>query len=450
MVISAAVSTASGEVNRPTARIRAHFPSGGLRLASRRGRPRRECGSLGVMSDSGAPMLFGPAFDANPSPAYDWLRAHSPVHRVEFPGGAWAWLITRYQDAVAALENPTLAKNPQKGNPQWQRSGMGLPLDHRPSLVAHLVNADPPEHARLRKAVAGAFGARRMHRLRERAQQVTEGLLETMHARGHGDLVAELAYPLPITIICDMLGVPEADREPLRHWAVVIDSSDDSDNNTVLAATDALDELVGQIVAGKRQDPGADLVSDLLAAQQQGLLTANEVTSTVFVILIGGHETTVGLIGSAALALLTHPEHAEHARTDPAALAAVTEETLRRDSPLQNATWRFPTEPLELGGQPMNPGDPILISLLAANRDPERFADPTEFRPGRPQRHIAFGIGPHICIGAALARMQGEVALGTLLRRFPTLELAATPESLRWWPSPITRGLYELPVRIRD
>lgn len=402
------------------------------------------------MSDSGVPQLFGPAFDVNPSPAYDWLRAHSPVHRVDFPGGAWAWLITRYDDAVTALENPLLAKSPRKGNPQWQRSGMGLPLDHRPSLVAHMVNADPPDHARLRKAVAGAFGARRMRRMRERSQQVTDGLLDQLQARGHGDLVAELAYPLPIAIICDLLGVPEADREPLHHWALVIDSSDDSDNSKVLAATDALDELVGRIVEGKRRDPGPDLVSDLIAKQEQGLLTADEVTSTAFVILIGGHETTVGLIATASLALLTHPEHADRARTDPAALAAVIEESLRRDSPLQNATWRFPTEPLELGGQSMSPGDPVLISLLAANRDPARFTDPTAFHPGRPQRHIAFGIGPHICIGAALARMQGEVALGAVLRRFPTLELATAPERLRWWPSPITRGLYELPVRIGD
>jgi cytochrome P450 len=408
----------------------------------------RSGGSLNSMSDSSAPPLFGPAFDADPSPAYDWLRANSPVHRVDFPGGAWAWLITKYDDAVAALENPVLAKNPVRADPRWQQSEMGLPLDHRPSLVASMINADPPDHARLRRSVTGAFTTRRIRRLREHAQQLTNDMLDRIAARGYGDLVTELAYPLPMAIICDLLGVPEADRELLHHWALVIDSSDGNDNSKVRQATDVLDELVSQLVERKRRDPGPDLVSELIAQQEQGTLSTDEVTSTVFLILIGGHETTVGLIGTGSLALLTHPEHAVRARSDPAALPEMIEETLRLDSPLQNATWRFPTEPVELGGQPMNPGDPILVSLLAANRDPSRFPDPTEFRPGRKQRHIAFGTGPHTCIGAALARLQGEVALGTMLRRFPTLELAVTPETLRWWPSPITRGLYELPVRI--
>jgi cytochrome P450 len=287
-----------------------------------------------------------------------------------------------------------------------------------------------------------------MRPLRQHAQQLTDEMLGRIHRRGHGDLVTELAYPLPMAIICDLLGVPEADREDLHHWALVIDSSDDSAGNNVRQATDALDELVGALVERKRRDPRPDLISDLIAQQEQGVLTADEVTSTAFLILIGGHETTVGLIGTASLALLTHPEHAERARADPTALAEVIEETLRLHSPLQNATWRFPTEPLELGGQPMNPGDPVLVALLAANRDPARFADPTEFRPGRAERHIAFGLGPHICVGAALARLQGEVAIGTLLRRFQDLELAEAPENLRWWPSPITRGLFELPVRV--
>ncbi|QUQ68648.1 cytochrome P450 family protein [Kutzneria sp. CA-103260] len=395
-----------------------------------------------------APLLFGPAFDADPSPAYDWLRVHSPVHRVDFPGGAWAWLITRYDHAVEALRHPALAKNPALADERWQRSEMGLPLDHRPSLVASVINRDGADHARLRKSVTGAFTPRRIRPLREHAERLTVEFLDRIADRGHGDLVTELAYPLPMAVICDLLGVPESDREELHRWALVIDSSDDTEGDNVRAATDALDGLVAALVERKRREPGPDLVSDLIAQQERGELTADEVTSTAFLILIGGHETTVGLIGSAALALLTHPEHADRARTDPAVLEEVVEETLRLHSPLQNATWRFPTEQVEIGGQRINPGDPVLVSVLAANRDPERFEHPTQFRLGREERHIAFGVGPHICLGAALARLQGEIAIGTMLHRCPGLELAEDPATLRWWPSPITRGLYNLPVWI--
>ncbi|MFI9380760.1 cytochrome P450 [Kutzneria sp. NPDC052558] len=395
-----------------------------------------------------APPLFGPAFDADPSPAYDWLRAHSPVHRVDFPGGASAWLITRYDDAVEALRHPALAKNPELADERWRRSEMGLPLDHRPGLVASVINRDGADHARLRRAVTGAFTPRRIRPVREHAERLTVQLLDRIAERGHGDLVVELAYPLPMAVICDLLGVPESGREELHHWALVIDSSDDTDGSLVREATDALEVLVRALVEGKRRNPGPDLVSDLIAQQERGELTADEVTSTAFLILIGGHETTVGLIGSAALALLTHPEHADRARTDPGVLAEVIEETLRLHSPLQNATWRFPTAPVEIGGQRIEPGDPVLVSVLAANRDPARFDRPTEFVLGRRQRHVAFGLGPHICIGAALARIEGEIAIGTMLRRLPGLELAVDPDSLRWWPSPITRGLYNLPVRI--
>ncbi|RZQ64915.1 cytochrome P450 [Amycolatopsis suaedae] len=328
---------------------------------------------------------------------------------------------------------------------------MGLPLDHRPTLASHMINADPPDHARLRKACAGAFTARRMELLRERTQRLTEDRLAAIRERGHGDLVAELAYPLPIAIICDLIGIPEHAREEVHRWAMVIDSSDDSDNTKVAEATDALERLVTEVVAAKRNEPGTDLISDLIKQETEGKLTADEVVSTAFLVLIGGHETTVGLVATSALALLTHPEQAERARVDPKHRTAVIEETLRLHSPLQNATWRFPTRELEIGGRTMRPGDPILISLLAANRDPSAFDEPDTFRPGerdRTRKHIAFGLGPHICIGAALARIQGDVVVETLLRLLPDAKLAVPEDELRWWPSPITRGLYELPIEL--
>ncbi|MFC0438386.1 cytochrome P450 [Kutzneria buriramensis] len=396
------------------------------------------------MADSAAPALFGPAFDADPSPAYDWLRINSPVHRVDFPGGTWAWLITRHDNAVEALTHPALAKNPDFADPGWRRSEMGLPLDHRASLVANMINRDGVDHKRLRRAVTGAFTARRLRPLRERAQRLSDEFLDRIADRGHGDLVRELASPLPMAIICDLLGVPEAGRSELHHWTLVIDDV----HGDVRRATDELDKLVATLVEHKRLYPGPDLISDLIAQQDRGELTPDEVTSTAFLILISGQETTAGMLGSAALGLLTHPVEADRARDDPAAVSAVVEETLRLHSPVQNATWRFAREAVEIGGQVFRAGDPVLVSVLAANRDPARFQGADEFRPGREERHIAFGAGPHVCIGAALARLQGEIALGAVVRRLPGLELACGVGELRWWPSPIIRGLYELPVRV--
>ncbi|MFJ1766053.1 cytochrome P450 [Amycolatopsis sp. NPDC088138] len=398
----------------------------------------------------GEPALFGPDFDRDPSPAYTWLRERPP-HRLEFPNGVAAWLITRYDDALVALDHPALLKSPFAGNEEWQRAEMGLPLDHRPSLATNMINTDPPDHTRLRRACAGAFAPRRMAKLRERTQRVTDSLLDVVEARGHGDLVTELAYPLPIAIICDLLGVPESYREAVHEWSLVIDSADDSDGSKVREATDALERLVTEVVDVKRAEPDTDLVSDLVAQQAEGLLNADEVTSTAFLILIGGHETTVGLIATGALALLTHPDEAGRARRDPAHRAAVIEETLRLHAPLQNATWRFPAEDVEIGGRLMRPGDPILVSVLAANRDPAAFTDPDEFRPGQrsgDRRHVAFGAGPHLCIGAALARLQADVTFETVLRRLPTARLSVPEEELTWWPSPITRGLFHLPIEL--
>ncbi|WP_245976475.1 cytochrome P450 family protein [Amycolatopsis palatopharyngis] len=404
------------------------------------------------MTDSGAgtsetPELTGPQFDRNPSPAYAYLREHSPVHRLPLPGGAYYWLITRYEDALPALTDSRLAKSPAKGNAAWRQSGMGLPLDHRPSLGSHMINADGEKHSRLRKLVAGAFAPRRMERLRRRAQAVTDDLLDQIEPRAQADLVRDLAFPLPICMISDLLGIPESEREPLQRWVAVLDSSDqDSSVADLLDVTDEIDNFLTGVVDYKRRSPGEDLISDLLRQQRAGLLTNDELTSMAFLLLVGGHETTVALIGNATLALLMHPEQADGARVDPNMVSQVVEESLRIDSPTQNATWRFPLEPVTIGGQLIQPGDPILVSLLAANRDPAHFADPDTFNLMRSARHIAFGAGPHVCIGAALARLEGQVAVGTVFRRFSELALAVPTEQLRWWPSPIMRGLYSLPV----
>lgn len=393
------------------------------------------------------PELSGPDFDRNPSPAYQYLREHCPAYRIPLPGDAFAWLITRYDDAVAALSDPRLSKDPNKASAAWRRSGMGLPLDHRPSLASHMVNTDPPQHGRLRRLVANAFTPKRMESLRTRTQEVTDQLLDRIAPAGHADMVESLAYPLPIAIICDLLGIPEHDRDSIQQWVAVLDSSDQHTSyGDLLAVTDAMDSFLAEQVAAKRQHPTDDLLSELVTRQREGAISQDEVTSMAFLLLIGGHETTTALISNALLAVLVHTELAERARVDLTVVPGIIEESLRLDSPIRNATWHFPTEPITIAGQAMQPGDPILISLLAANRDPAAFDDADAFSIGRAGRHIAFGHGPHACIGAALARMEGQIAIGTVLRSFPQLRLAVAASELDWWPSPIMRSLYALPV----
>lgn len=395
------------------------------------------------------PALTGPDFDRNPSPGYAWLRHHAPAARISIGTDAFAWLITRYEDAIPALSDPRLAKSPDKANEAWRAANKGLPLDHRPSLASHAVNADGEQHTRLRKLVTGYFTASRMRRLRDRTQQVTDDLLDRVMTAGHAEIVHDLAYPLAITIICDLLGIPEAQRAPIESWVAVIDSNDQHQTCGDLATvTNDIDRFFAEIVTAKRREPGVDLISNLIAQQDAGSITDDEITSMAFLLLIGGHESTVGLIVNTTLSLLTHPEQADKIRSDDNAVTAVIEESLRFDSPNRNATWRFPTESVTIAGQEMQPGDPILISLLAANRDPSAFADPDTFSPGRRGRHVAFGSGPHTCIGAALARMEGQIALTTLFRRFPGLRLAARADELDWWPSKIMRSLYALPVAL--
>ncbi|HEX5113639.1 MAG TPA: cytochrome P450 [Pseudonocardiaceae bacterium] len=393
------------------------------------------------------PELSGQEFDRNPSPAYQYLRDHCPAYRMPLSGGAFAWLITRYDDAVAAMADSRLSKSPDNASAAWRRSGMGLPLDHRPSLASHMVNADPPEHGRLRRLVAGAFAPKRMESLRTRTQQVADRILDRIAPARRADLVESLAYPLPITIICDLLGIPEHDRGSIQQWVAVLDSSGQhTSHSDLLTVTDAMDSFLAAQVAAKRRLPGDDLISELLSKQHVGAISDDEITSMAFLLLIGGHETATALISNALLALLVHRDLADAARAELDLVPQIIEESLRLDSPIRNATWHFPIEPVVIAGQVMQTGDPILVSLLAANRDPAAFDDADEFQIGRAARHIAFGHGPHACIGAALARMEGQIAISTVLRALPHLRLAAPSDELQWWPSPIMRSLYALPV----
>lgn len=371
-------------------------------------------------------MFFSKQFFADPHPVQAQLRVEAPVHRVRIPGGRSVWVVTRYADARAALTDPRLAK--------------GIDPDEPP--ISHMLNNDPPEHTRLRRPLARAFTARRVEQLRPRIEEIADELLDALAGRDEVDLIAEFALPLPVTVICELLGVPERDRPELRAWSTALTN----DNRRAAQAVGfAMTRYFAQLVRAKQADPGDDLLSALVVdtADQLG---DHELMSTAVLLLTAGHETTVRLIANGTLALLRHPDQLAALRTDRSRLPAAVEELLRFDGPLNTATARITTEPVEIGGVLIPEGARVFIGLSSANRDPDRFPDPDELDLDRqPGGHIAFGHGIHHCVGAPLARLEGEIAFGKLLDRFPKLALAT--DDLVYRPSRLFRSLVALPVR---
>ena len=402
-----------------------------------------------------APELFTWEFAANPYPAYAWLRRHAPVHRATLPSGVEAWLVTRYADARLALADARLSKNPVNHSSQAHRTGrVGIPGERNADLMTHLLNIDPPDHTRLRRLVAKAFTPRRVALFEPRVRELTDRLIDGFADRGEADLIHEFAFPLPIYAICDLLGVPAEDQDDFRDWAGMMLRHGKGPRGGVGRAVKRMRTYLAELIHRKRADLGDDLISDLIRASDHGEhLTENEAAAMAFILLFAGFETTVNLIGNGLYALLTHPEQraglqASLARGETAPLAAAVEELLRYDGPVELATWRFATSPITLGGQRIEVGDPVLVVLAAADRDPARFEQPDLLDLNRRDNpHLGFGLGIHYCIGAPLARLEAQYALGELLRRLPDLALAAEPEELRWRGGLIMRGLRQLPVR---
>ncbi|CAM5245997.1 MULTISPECIES: cytochrome P450 family protein [Streptomyces] len=383
----------------------------------------------------------GDALRRDPHPVYARLRERGPVHRVRLatPGGAWeTWLVVGYEEARAALADQRLAKDIAK-------TGF-VPLDEQ-LIGKYLLVADPPQHTRLRGLVARAFTMRRVELLRPRIRQITDELLDDMLPRGHADLVDSLAYPLPITVICELLGVPEMDRAEFRKISTEVVAPTGTDSGR--AATVRLAEYLTELIEDKRcAGPTGDLLGDLVrtTAEDGDRLSMDELRGMAYLLLIAGHETTVNLIGNAVLALLTHPDQLAALRADPTLLDAAVEETLRWEGPVETATYRYAAEPLEIAGTGIGRGDDVLIGLTAAQRDGARFADPDRFDIRRDTRgHLAFGHGIHYCLGAPLARLEAGIALGALLDRAPGLTLDGEPGE--WLPGMLMRGVRSLPVR---
>lgn len=409
------------------------------------------------------PPLFDRSFAADPYPAYAWLREHSPVHRTELPSGVEAWLVTRYADARQALADQRLSKNPeQHGERAAHGKGkVGIPGERSANLMTHLLNIDPPDHTRLRRLVSKAFTPSRVAEFAPRVRELTDALIDAILAAqpadaavGTADLIHEFAFPLPIYAICDLLGVPAEDQDDFRDWAGMMLRHGKGPRGGVGRAVKRMRAYLAELIVRKRADPGEDLISGLIRASDHGEhLTEGEAAAMAFILLFAGFETTVNLIGNGMYALLRHP--AERARLQSALaagdpdglLGSAVEELLRFDGPVELATWRFAREPLTLGGQRIATGEPVLVVLAAADRDPSRFADPNTLDLSRSETgHLGYGHGIHYCLGAPLARLEARTALAQLLQRLPDLRLAADPEELRRRGGLIMRGLRALPV----
>lgn len=405
---------------------------------------------------------------SNPYAAYDEARALGPVCRAELRGGRAVWLVTGFAEAKAALGDGRLSTDGRRFVRRFWSAPATAPatgsaaepegLDAM-SLAEHMLSTDPPDHTRLRRLVSQAFTSSRVEAMRPRVEEIASNLADLLVARlarGEAvDLLEAFAFPLPIRVICELLGVPEGDEARFRHLfrsMIVVGTSDATRSAAQRAALEVADYLAG-LLAGKRRDPGDDLVSALVAARDGDQeLSEPELMSMVFLLLLAGHETTVNLIGNGMAALLAHPGQLALLRARPELVEAAVEELLRFDGPVQHPTLRFTTEAVEIGGVTIPPGEVVLVVLGAANRDPSRFPhgdrlDLTRDAGG----HLGFGQGPHFCLGAPLARMEGRIALGLLTSaRFQGLHLAVAPEALEWREGIFLRGLEALPVRFGE
>lgn len=370
------------------------------------------------------------------------LGAPGPPRRVETHGGA-VWLVSRYEDVRTCLSSPAFSHATT-----WAVEN-GYPPPAGGLFTGTMLGAEPPEHTRLRKLVSGAFTARRIEALAPRIRQITGALLDDIAALGRADLVRDLAFPLPIRVICELLGVPSADWKSFQGWADTMFRPGGTPEELATArdASQQLWEYIRGLVDAKRRTPGEDLISGLVAAHEdEDRLSYDEVIANSRLLLHAGYDTTANFIGNAALALLTRPETARRLAGDPELLRGAVDELLRHDGPSQ-VNMRFANQDTEIAGVGIRRGEQIVLDLEAAHRDPEVFPDGDDIDPGRsPNPHLTFGHGIHYCIGSPLARLEGRIALGELFARFADLRLAVPVAEVRRRPASALHGVVALPV----
>jgi len=395
--------------------------------------------------------LASPAFKADPYPTYARMRTEAPVHRVKLPDNREAWLVVRYDEAAAALKDERLGKDRFK-TPELAAKQPWMPKSFLP-LTHNMLDQDPPNHTRLRALVHKAFTPRLVENMRDRVESLTNELLEARLRTKEMDLIRDYALPLPSTIIAEMLGVPVEDRHRFHRWSNAMVTGDASKVSLLRAMPGVLAFLryVRKLVKERRAEPRDDLVSALIRAEESGEhLNEDEMVAMIVLLLIAGHETTVNLIGNGTLALLTHPDEMARLRNDPEMIQPAVEELLRFDGPLTMATERFARTDVDVAGVAVPRNALVFAVLSSANRDERQFERADTLDLSRAEnKHLAFGLGAHYCLGAPLARLEGQIALNTLLRRAPDLRLAVPREKLRWRRGFVLRGLSSLPVAWR-
>jgi cytochrome P450 len=374
------------------------------------------------------------SFLADPYVHYRALRETDPVHFDEARG---TWRLTRYRDMVEVLRDDQRF-SAQRGGPQFD------------DVPRSMLSSDPPDHTRLRTLVNKAFTPRTVRQLTGRIQELVDRSLDAVADRGEMEVIGEFAYPLPITVIAQMLGVPGEDRDFFRSASqkIAVALGPVGDVQVAMGALEGRNQLVdyfNRLIPERRNEPRDDLITALLEAEEAGdFLSHGELLAMLLLLLVAGHETTVNLIGNGLLALLRHPDQFERLRDEEGIERAAVEELLRYDSPVQ-MTGRVAKQDVEIGGRTIRAGQWVSAILASANRDPEVFEDPDTLDLTRePCNHLSFSAGIHFCLGAQLARLEGQIALSTIVRRFPGLRLAT--DELRWRPAPILRGLEALPV----
>jgi cytochrome P450 len=398
-------------------------------------------------------MAWGAYERDNPFPLFAEVRELGGVHAVTLADGHEAWLVVRYDEARAALNDQRLSKDMLTA--LATDAGVvaeGLP---GPGFARHMLSVDPPDHTRLRRLVQAAFTTGRIERLRPQVQAVVDDLLDGIAAQGSQsrlDLVGSFAFPLPFTVICDLLGVPGSDRAALGQGLtkLLAPTSTPAEYERAKEASDAVVEMLGALVEAKQASPSDDLVSALISARDgDEQLNQQELLSTIFQLIVAGHDTTTTFIGNAVVALHRNQDQLATLRADPTRIPAAVNELLRFDAPVPHSTFRYAIEPAEIGGVTIPAGAQVIICLASANRDGERYPDPEVLDIDRADtRHLAFGYGIHRCLGAQLAQVEGEIGLTSLLRRFPRLRLAVPVEELHWGHGDglVLRGLSDLPV----
>jgi cytochrome P450 len=398
--------------------------------------------------------LYSHDFFADAYSTFAQMRENDPVFcQPGLDGKTPIWWVTRYEDAEAVLlDDKRFVRDPRLVLPPERLAEFEAGLPEAIAFVdSHMLNRDGADHRRLRRLVSKAFTPRMIERMRPRIQEIADELLDRVEPLGEMELVSAYAFPLPITVIAELLGVPMSDRDQFRDWsdAFVRPMIDLAERQRFVVSMKQLGGYLRALFETRRDEPGEDLVSALVAVEDGGdTLSERELSSMIALLIVAGHETTVSLIGNATLALLTHPEQRALVERDPSLLPRAIEELIRWDGPVERSLTRWAAEDVELRGQTIRRGESVIVVLGAADRDPGRFEvpDTLDLASVREARHLGFGRGPHYCLGAPLARLEAEIALETLLSRLPGLQLAISPDDLRWRPVPLFRSLVTLPV----